>query len=311
MRGSQGLSGSLGAVVARVTQGQIASVVVNRMPAEVPSSMSLDAAAGHFLMSKSSQGRSPSTIILYGKRLGDLVTFCRSVGVTTMGQVDADVVKAFMATLRQGGERWGKHNAGGLSQYYRVTGAFVRWFYKRYRLGPSPIEQTEPPPASTRQLPPVTVDTVRALLKAADMAGSHTARVRNKAILHVLFDTGVRSGELCGLDAGDFDQHTGGLMVRRGKTPKSSRLVFVGRRSGEALRHWMRVQPDAIPLFCTPSGERLTYGGLQSIIRRLATLAKVPTPPCIRFVEAMPPRRWPPDRTSSPCLGPWDTPPSP
>lgn len=279
MQGSQGIPGSLGEIVARVTQGE---VVVNRTPAVAPGSMSLDWAAGSFLVSKSSQGRANSTIILYGKRLGQFVDFCRGIGCTSMGEVDADLIEAFMAVLREG-KTLGKHDAGGLSQYYRVVSAFVRWFWKRHKLGPSPIEQTKPPPASTRQLPPVDVETVRALIKAADVVGSHTARVRNRAVLHVLFDCGLRSGELTGLDAADWIEAQSALSIRRGKTPGSTRLVFLGKKSGEALRHWMRVRPNATPLFCTPSGERLTYGGLRSIVRRLAVLANVPTVPLHSF----------------------------
>lgn len=107
--------------------------------------------------------------------------------------------------------------------------------------------------------------------------------MRNKAVLYVLFDCGLRAEELCALDASDFDPHTSGLMIRRGKTPRSSRLVFLGKKSNEAVRHWQRVRPNAVPMFCTPSGERLSCGGLRSIIRRLCTLAQVPTVPLHGF----------------------------
>jgi site-specific recombinase XerD len=135
--------------------------------------MTLNEAAGRFLVARSYQGRANSTIVLYGKRLGQFIEWCWSNHVTLMREIDADVVEAFLATLRQG-QTLGHHGAGGISQYYRILSSFLRWFYKRNKLGPSPIELTEPPPATTRQLPPVSVETVRALLKAADAAGSHT-----------------------------------------------------------------------------------------------------------------------------------------
>lgn len=86
--------------------------------------------------------------------------------------------------------------------------------------------------------PPETMpdDELRALLKTC---GSDFIGRRDEAILRLLLDTGVREGELVGIDVGDVD--FGRMEVKvSGKT--GTRIVPFGNRSAVALRKYMRAR---------------------------------------------------------------------
>jgi integrase len=232
-----------------------------------------------FVIAKSAEGRARSTCVLYAKRLKDFIRFARGLGVEHMDDLNADVLRGYLAALRESGH----HDPGAVSQHYRILRTRVKWFWREWDLpGRSPIDRVSAPPSVERQLPPVTEDVVRRLLLATDKPGSQRARVRDRAILLTLFDTGVRASELCNWDATDFDPATGALTIRTRKTHRM-RQVFVSGQAARALRAWVRVHLDVQPLFHTDSGKRVSYSSLREVTRRLATRAKVPCPPLHGF----------------------------
>lgn len=103
---------------------------------------------------------------------------------------------------------------------------------------------------------------------------------RNLAILSVLFDTGLRVGELCSLAVGDVDMTGRRLRVRDGKMGKD-RLVPFGRTTQQRLRAYLGLEEREMgeSLWLgergTRTGEGLTPSGVQQMIRDLGRLAEV------------------------------------
>jgi site-specific recombinase XerD len=242
-------------------------------------------AVATFVIAKSSEGTARSTCQLYGKRLTTLTKFMRSAGITAMDELTPDHLRAFIAWLRE----TGKHNEGGVHQFYRTMRTWLKWYWDQYDIEErNPIDKVKAPPLPEKLLPPVELDTVQALLRANEQIPNEARRARNKAVLLTLLDSGVRAGELCGFDMGDLDEATGTLTVRRSKT-KKARQVFLSQKASRAVRAWLRHHPlKAQALFCSlPYGQRLSYSGLRRIIERLAWRAKVPAPPIHSFRRAM------------------------
>ncbi|MFO8153716.1 tyrosine-type recombinase/integrase, partial [Thioalkalivibrio sp.] len=93
---------------------------------------------------------------------------------------------------------------------------------------------------------------------------------RDRAMLELLYSSGLRLSELTGLDLGHLDL-AGGLVRVLGKG-RRERTVPVGRMAGAALRDWLAVRPEwagaAEPaLFVSRRGRRL---GNRAVQRRLA-----------------------------------------
>lgn len=113
-------------------------------------------------------------------------------------------------------------------------------------------------------------------------AQGEATRLRNAALVAVLFDSILRASELCGLDVGDVYPDRLRLAVKR-KGGKEQ-LVRFSERTADYLREWLLVRPGfAAPgetaLFTAITGNtpgcRLTTNGLRIVVKRLAERAGV------------------------------------
>jgi integrase/recombinase XerC len=101
--------------------------------------------------------------------------------------------------------------------------------------------------------------------------------VRDRAILELLYGSGLRVAELCGLDVDDVDLHTGTMRVlRKGRKERQLPLSEPGRRSldlylSEArpllLQRAKQAQPGA-PVFINSRGTRLGPRGVRSLLEK-------------------------------------------
>jgi len=106
--------------------------------------------------------------------------------------------------------------------------------------------------------------------------------VRDKAILELLYGTGIRLSECTRLDTSDLDLLKGTLFVRDGKGRKD-RVVPVAGAAAFALDHYLTQarprflrDPREGGLFLTAQGKRLSSVAIDQLIRRHVWAAKVP-----------------------------------
>jgi integrase/recombinase XerD len=134
----------------------------------------------------------------------------------------------------------------------------------------------------------LTPSQVEALLKAPD--ATTTYGLRDRAILEVLYATGLRVSELTGLRPGDLDLEVG--LVRCFGKGRKERLVPLGRVAGRCVARYLA---DARPslagkggdaaLFLNHRGRGLSRMGIWLIVRRHAMkagVARVLTPHVLR-----------------------------
>jgi integrase len=150
----------------------------------------------------------------------------------------------------------------------------LRWRATEHDLAnwSDPFRKVKAPRLSKVALPPVELDAVRAMLPKCGP--------RDKAILLMLLDTGLRADELLSLNLDDVDYRSGAVFVRSGKGSKS-RTVFISRNTRQALSAYLGERADLnIALFVNRFGDRLGYWGLHLILESRAADAGVepPTP---------------------------------
>ena len=94
---------------------------------------------------------------------------------------------------------------------------------------------------------------------------------RDRALLELLYGTGLRASETVGLAMGDVDLSEGVLLVRRGKGAKD-RVVPFGERVRQAILAYLREErPGSTgPLFLSARGSGLRSQGLAAVVRRAA-----------------------------------------
>ncbi|MGH8012013.1 MAG: tyrosine-type recombinase/integrase [Candidatus Binataceae bacterium] len=107
------------------------------------------------------------------------------------------------------------------------------------------------------------------------------AVLRDRAILEVLYSSGLRVSELTALAWRDIDFDLGMLMVRSGKGNKD-RLVPIGEPALDALKAWRAAMPVAWemegPVIVNPRGTRLSTRSVEKIVERRLARAAIATP---------------------------------
>jgi len=175
--------------------------------------------------------------------------------------------------------------------YYIIAArSFLKWLVKHDVRALEP-EKLEVPKNNAKSLKFLEIDQVERLL-AMPMTSEKTG-LRDRAILELLFSTGLRVSELVSLDRDKVNLETRefGVIGKGGK----ARVVFLSERSAEALDKYLKTRRDKYkPLFVRMSGKvegkdamdfRLTARSVQKLVKKYVHKAKLPveaTPHTIR-----------------------------
>jgi len=189
-------------------------------------------------------------------------------GPVTPQQVDRIVLRRYVATLTTGG--FAKRSIA------RKVSALRRYFgYLRreavLEIDPSAALRS---PTGDGRLPRVLDHSdIAVLLDGASPDGEpHWRRLRDDAALEILYGSGVRVGELCGLDLDSLDL-AGGAVSVWGKGSKERRLPL-SAPAATALRAWLAVRSEVVSaaagaaLFGNERGVRLSPRDVRRIIDR-------------------------------------------
>jgi integrase/recombinase XerD len=109
-------------------------------------------------------------------------------------------------------------------------------------------------------------------LVAAPFPGSVIGK-RDRAILELLYGTGIRLGEAVRADVSDLDLREGLLLVRSGKGKKDRVVPVQGRAALTLDTYLVEARPELVKrvdtaLFLSRDGRRLSMGGLRAIVKR-------------------------------------------
>lgn len=186
------------------------------------------------------RGLSPHTLRAYGNDLERFQSFLveylgKPRRELTLGDVDTLTVRSFLGHLeREGLSRTSQ------GRMLSAVKSFLRWACQEDLLPANPAEPV-PTPKAERKLPRhLRPGEVEDLLEAFDDEDDGDPLVRrNRAILEVLYASGLRVGELVSLDWGDLDLPGRALRVM-GKGSKE-RMVPLGEPAVRALRAWLEV----------------------------------------------------------------------
>jgi integrase/recombinase XerC len=224
---------------------------------------------------------SPNTIRAYGEDLAQFTGHLRRELGREPRPEDADhlAIRSFLAELHRRG-------LAKSSSARKLAGlrTFFRYLCREGRLETNPGRLLATP-RQERRIPAVLDEAeVEALL---DMPGDALAAVRGRAILELLYATGMRCAELVALDAGEVD--LGARMVRVVGKGRKERVVLFGQRAQQALAAWLArrraVRPRTDALFLNARGGRLTDRSVRALVARRvgqAALARRCSPHTLR-----------------------------
>jgi site-specific recombinase XerD len=142
----------------------------------------------------------------------------------------------------------------------------------------NPFAKLNPPKIENKVIQALTPAEIDRLFNAC--SGKSPIDIRNKAILSMFLDTGLRVSELASLNIDDMDMNTGSIVVRHGKGGKQ-RVVHIGSKAQKALWKYITIyrRSESKSLFINRSGEPLEVIGIKILIKRLGISARVKVSP--------------------------------
>lgn len=233
------------------------------MDASTPSA---EAVAG-FLLSREALGATPATLRTYAR---DLDRFAKTSGVADLANVTTETFERYLTVLR------GRMKPISTHRHYRTLRTFCRWCVRTGRLQADPMAGLVMRVPKT--LPRVPTDeVVRSLLAACPTTPEGR---RNRALIALAADSGLRKEELRRLRIGDLDLTTRLVQVRAGKGQRDG-VTFFGETTASILRTWFAIHPDPRPtafVFCRREGVGLGPWAIVRILHRLSRRARLEAP---------------------------------
>jgi len=226
----------------------------------------------HYLASlRNERQLSPHTASNYGRDLASLLDYCTSQGITGWQQLDPQHIRMFAAR---------EHRRGlaprSIQRRLSACRGLFRYLLREGELQRDPTGDVQAPKARKRLPTPLDADTMARLL---EFRGDDSLGVRDKAIMELLYSSGLRLSELLGLDLLDLDLRDRTVRVV-GKGNKT-RIVPVGRQAIAALQRWIAERTTIAgvgeqALFVGVNGTRLGPRIVQRRIARWARLQGLP-----------------------------------
>lgn len=225
------------------------------------------------------QNRSQKTIRNYDHYLTRLLDFA---GDITIAEIDAELVRKWRLWLNRLGTNTSDELGKATQNYHLIAlRSFLKFCAKR-DMPAMTADKIELARTQRKQVTFLNEEEMARLLAQPDL--QTITGVRDRAIIELLFSSGLRVSELVGLDKDHINLKRREFMVR-GKGQKD-RPIFISTEAAKWVEHYLQKRQDtAKPLFVRYSGtkkvdlsgnfHRLTARSVQRIVARTALLAGI------------------------------------
>lgn len=212
-----------------------------------------------FLLSSRVDGLSPRTLADYEYKIGAFVVFCSGLGINDPDQVTASEVRQFLLKLQEKGA------PASVSGYYKSVKRFFNWMVEEKVLDRSPMVTIHPPRVPQKVIMPFNPEHIKHLLLLCDDRTFIGAR--NRALVLVFLDTGLRLSEMAGIQLADIrGRETVKVMGKGAK----ERVVRIGKTAQKALLRYLLMRQDShLCLWVSEERKPLTHWGIAQVIDTL------------------------------------------
>jgi integrase/recombinase XerC len=206
---------------------------------------------------------SPHTADNYRRDLKRLRGFCEQKDVRDWGDLRPQDARRFVGEVHRQGV-----SGASIRRYLSTARSFYRFLLREGIAQNNPFDGV-PAPKTGKTLPQaLSAEEAASLMEVGDPRGGPLVQ-RDRALLELIYSSGLRLAEVVGLDLMDLD--LGESLVRVTGKGSKARVVPVGREARNALEHWLQqrkswARPGETALFVSRRGGRL---GPRAIQQRL------------------------------------------
>lgn len=210
------------------------------------------------------------TVAAYRRDLDCLLSFCDREGLAGFADLEGRHLRRFAALSHAGGL-----NPRSIQRRLSGIRSFLNWLIREGELAHNPATGISAPRAPRRLPGTLDVDQMASVL---EIPGNLPLVLRDRAMLELLYSSGLRLAELVGLDPGALDLADGTVRVT-GKGNKT-RIVPVGRQARAAVSAWLKARAqvaavDEPALFVGHRGRRISPRAVQQRVAHWARRAGV------------------------------------
>jgi len=219
------------------------------------------------------RGLAQNTLDSYRRDLSKFVGFLRRQGVFGLEQVDRQEIMAFMEDLHKKGRA-----AATISRNLAAIRSFYGFLSQENLVNQNPSTELDSPKIPKRLPNILSVSQVSKLMEQPD--GKDAGGLRDKAMLELLYATGIRVSELVDLNIPDVNLDMGFLrcigkgskerIVPMGKSAIQSINTYLERGRGKLIR-----DPQEQAVFVNIHGRRLTRQGFWKILKKYVRQAGI------------------------------------
>lgn len=219
------------------------------------------------------RGLAKNTLVSYRMDLARYISFCRKHDLEALERADKNAIMSYLFQLQLDGR-----SPATISRHLAALRSFYRYVVREGFIQKDPSADLESP-KSVQKLPRVlTIEEVDLLL-GQPLIGE-PAGIRDKAMLELLYATGIRVSELVSLDLEHIHIENGFIRCF-GKGAKE-RIVPMGDVAARYLKEYLARGRSKLyksgnvnALFVNQHGRRLTRQGFWKIIKKYASKAKI------------------------------------
>ena len=205
------------------------------------------------------------TIDNYARDLNRFYDYWQAARSQTWDQVQSRDIQAYIGQRHRNGI-----SAKTIQRELSALRSFFNYLMVEHQLLGNPAKDVQAPKVARKLPQTLDTDQVQHYLSIED---DSLLAVRDKAILEVLYSSGLRLAELIGLNLSDLDLQQGLISVT-GKG-KKSRRVPLGSKAIDAIQAWLKRRTEinvaeAEAVFVSQNGKRLAARSIQQRLRHWA-----------------------------------------
>ena len=207
---------------------------------------------------------SENTVQSYRRDLMQMITYLEEKGIREAAKVTKTSLHGYILHMEEQGKA-----ATTISRMMAAIKAFFNYECMQARIRRNPAESLHAPKVEKKAPVILSVDQVSALL--AQPSGQTPKEIRDKAMLALLYATGIRVSELIGIQMEDINMNIGFLVCRDGER---ERTIPFGRSAKAALEEYLEHARNELLrgkgsdyFFVNCTGGAMSRQGLSKIIK--------------------------------------------
>ena len=207
---------------------------------------------------------SRNTVVSYQRDLRQLKEYLERQGIEEPSRVTKTSLNAYISYLQRKGKA-----TTTISRILASTKAFFHYEFMEGNIHRDPAELLKTPKIEKKIPLILSVEEVNRFLEQPD--GTSAKEIRDKAMLELLYATGIRVSELIGLKLQDVNLSVGFLICRDGE---KERMIPFGKKVNQYLKTYLdQARPELIKknesvwLFTNCSGRQMSRQGFWKIVK--------------------------------------------